>query len=125
MKNNLLLSIFLIFLIIVFSACTIQNAGYLVPNDRFAFPNSNVVPLGRVEASASKWSIFVPSIMYGEDLKKLREEALKQKGGDIIINGKTVTKIKIVSLLYINFFKTETTISGTAAKMTIGRQELK
>lgn len=113
----------LLALIAVMTGCTMKF-GVAFPNDRFAYPNSNIEPLGKVHAEVSKWSAFTPVIADKEMYESLRGQAAQQKGGDMIVNGKFQTEILMIPLMYINFFRTTVTLDGTAAKQTIGRQEL-
>ncbi len=114
----------LLILIVALTGCTMKF-GMMIPNDRFAYPNSNVEPLGRVTATVSKGSWFTPQMADKQMYEELKSQALKQKGGDMIIDAKLTTKITMYPLLYFYYFNTELSIDGTAAKQTIGRQELK
>lgn len=114
----------LLVLIVALTGCTMK-VGSMIPNDRFAYPNSNVEPLGKVQASVSKWSVVVPITPTKELFEELRAEAAKQKGGDMIINAKMTTDTLMIPLYVLYIYRTEVTLEGTAAKQTIGRQELK
>jgi hypothetical protein len=97
------------------------KVGSLMPNDHFAYPNANVEPLGPVKSSMAKWTVLIPMIPTKETFEELRSDGLKQQGGDLLINGKVTTQMfKLANLV----FYTELTMEGTAAKQTIGRQEL-
>lgn len=95
----------------------------LIQNDKFAYPNSNVEPLGKVSSSMSEWSFMAPTIVDKRIYEKLKAEAVQQKGGDMIINAKLTTKVLMIPVIPI--LRTDVTLEGTAAKQTIGRQELK
>ena len=104
--------------------CTIKT-GAFVPNSRFAYPNSNVEPLGRVTGSASRTSIFTANIIDKEMLDEAYGNALKQKGGDFLINFKLTVETTMIPIPILTIFITELKVDGTAVKMTVGRQELK
>ena len=104
--------------------CTIK-LGMFLPNSNFAYPNSNVEPLGRVTGSASKTTVFSAAIVDKEMLDTAYANALKQKGGDLLINYKLTTETTMIPIPFIPIFITELKVDGTAAKMTVGKQELK
>lgn len=108
-------------LISTLSGCSITTGNYGI-NSHFAYPNSNIVPLGHVKASTSKIGIVIPPDFDGEDIILLTQEAIRQRSGaDLLINYNLDTKI--TSFPFIS--KMEITIEGTAAKMEVGSKELK
>lgn len=111
-------------MLVVSVGCTMKM-GMLQPNSHFAYPNSNVEPLGRVTGSASKTRVFSAAVVDKEMIDVAYADALKQKGGDLLINYKASTNTTMIPLPFIPIFITEYTVDGTAAKMTVGRQELK
>lgn len=117
--KKLLLSLILI-LSVVSAACTMNIGDYGI-NSHFAYPNSNITPLGQVKASTSKISFIIsPSFDEGEIIQ-LTQEALAQKPeADLLLNYTLDTSITILPLIT----KMEITIEGTAAKMDVGSQEL-
>ena len=113
----------LLILIVIMTGCTMKF-GVTFPNDRFAYPNSNIEPLGKIHAEVEKWSVVFPVVADKERYESLRGQAAKQKGGDMIVNGRFQTEVLMIPLYMINVFRTTVTLDGTAAKQTIGRQEL-
>lgn len=109
--------------IIVMTGCTVKF-GVPFTNDRFAYPNSNIEPLGKVHAEFEQWSVVFPVAADKEMYESLRVQAAKQKGGDMIVNGRFQTEVLRIPLFVLNVFRTTVTLDGTAAKQTIGRQEL-
>ena len=119
MKKKMLTATITCGLLLIFSGCTI-TAGGLIPNTKFAFPNSNVEPLGKVQVEDTKFSVLIPRVFSSTDVKGMYNDALKQKGGDLLINAKMKNKTTIIWIIYIN----KMTIEGTAAKMEVGKQVL-
>jgi len=99
--------------------------GAMSEKSHFAFPNSNVKPLGQVSAELSKTSFIVPPDLGAEDVRNLLDKALKQKvGADLIINYKVDTKITVIPIPIFTFYTLTMTLSGTAASMETGEKEL-
>lgn len=115
--------ILIVLLAFTFFGCTMKM-GEFMPNSHFAFPNSNVKPLGHVSAEISKTTILVPSMVDKEMIDELMDKALKQKGGDLLINYKASTSVTYIPI-GIPIFITKVRLDGTACEMTIGRQYLK
>lgn len=112
----------IVLLAFTFSGCT-YKIGQFMPNSHFAFPNSNVKPLGHVSAEVSKITICAPAMVDKEMIDEVMDKALKQKGGDLLINYKNTTSVTFFPSIPI--FITRVRLEGTACKMTIGRQYLK
>ena len=94
------------------------------PMSHFAFPNSNVVPLGSARGSASKLCglLFVTwGSPDADDQEHATREALEASGGDLLINVRTDSKVFFVPML-ISICTTK--VRGTACKMEVGRQQL-
>lgn len=104
------------------TGCT-SKAGALIPNANFVYPNSNVEILGAVSATKSKTGIFSVPQLKMQELEDLYRSALAQKGGDVLVNAKFETSITLIPLI-LPFMKGKYTISGSAAKMTVGRQRI-
>lgn len=100
--------------------CT-YNAGSYGINSHFSYPNSNVTPMGQVKATLSKMSFFIsPSFEDGEIIQLTEEAIAQEAGADLLLNyslDTEVTSFMIVTTV-------DLTISGTAAKMNVGSQEL-
>lgn len=103
------------------SACTFK-AGAVTPNANFVYPNSNVETLGSVTASKSKFGVFVAKSLSMRELEDLYRSALAQKNGDILINARIDASVTFWEILPL--FNSSWTISGTAARMTVGTQKL-
>jgi hypothetical protein len=96
----------------------------LAPQSHFAFPNSNVIPLGHAEGSKSKLCglLFINwGSPDGDDQEEATREALEQAHGDILINVRTEASTFMIPYL---FAICSTKVQGTAAKMEVGRQQL-
>ncbi|MCK4468036.1 MAG: hypothetical protein KAU60_06760 [Desulfobacterales bacterium] len=114
-------SIALLILAVSLSGCSFKMGDY-IPNSHFAFPNSNVEPLGHVSAEVSRTGFFNAALVDKELIKEVMDQALKQKGGDILINYKMDTTVS--SWVILPIYTTTLHVEGTACKMTVGRQEL-
>ena len=104
--------------------CT-TKFGTFEPNNRFAFPNSNVEPIGPVSAEVSKTGYVISKGVDKAFLDEVMNKALQESGGDLIINYKLSTITTIYPIPIIGPVNTKLRIEGTACKMTVGRQELK
>lgn len=105
------------------AGCTAGSGFSLRPQSHFDYPNSNVVPLGRVQAEVSKTSLFFPQVLDADLQEEVIHKALKQKGGDILLDYVLKTEITMVPLVFLNFFTTTYKVDGTAARMKIGKRE--
>ena len=110
-----------LFLILTSAGCTIGTGALLEPQSHFDFPNSNVIPLGKVHGKASTVS-FIPSPMDADLQEEAVQNALAQKGGDILID--YTYSYKITSWVLLPIYTTTIEVDGTACKMEIGEQEL-
>ena len=102
------------------SGC-MSKVGGVHPNSHFAYPNSNIETLGHVSAEASRFSIIIGTVVDKKFVQEVYNKALEQSGGDLIINYKFDTEV----LMFFPVFLTTLRLEGTAAKMTIGKKELK
>lgn len=102
------------------TSCSI-TIGTVVPNSHYVYPNSNVTPLGQTSSEIKKTGIIIPPAFKTQDVDKLYNDALaKQSGADVIIDYNVDTKI--TSIFIFHFLKTN--LSGTAAKMEVGKQDI-
>ena len=107
-----------------------MRAGTLSPSATFVYPNSNIEPLGAVSISKAKTKIMTAPSLSIQELELMYAEVLEQKGGNALVNTRmdTETKFVVVPLLIIpipiTIVKTKWTLSGIAARMTVGKQEL-
>lgn len=109
---------------VLLAGCTVGSGVALKPQSHFSYPNSNVTPLGRVTGEASTSGLL--PVTYDADLEEEAiQTALKEKGGDILIDYIATTTITAFPLLIITVYTTTVRVDGTAAKMTIGRQQLR
>ncbi|UFS71720.1 hypothetical protein LPW11_05880 [Geomonas sp. RF6] len=106
-----------------FSGCTLKS-GNFVDKSRFAYPNSNIKALGSTKISKTKTAAIIPPDWSKEEIDALYAEALKKyPGADMLVNYKadTTTTFPLVPLYWWSTIELE----GTAAKMTIGKKDLK
>jgi len=107
----------------VFLGCSIKMAVRST-NTQFVYPNSNVTPLGLVSAkSPQSVTIFMPKMFDAKEIDEVTQKALAQKGGDILVNSKIVVKTMMIPIM-LPIMISSLEISGTAAKMTVGKKEL-
>lgn len=102
--------------------CTFMREVQIVPQSHFTPPNANVEPIGTVAGQASG-SGLLPN--FSVDLiEQAYNDALKKKGGDLLINIKLNRSVSYFTLLLFNIYTTTVTVDATAAKMTVGRQQI-
>jgi len=92
-------------------------------SSKFAFPNSDLAPLGPVSAETSRWTFLAAPSMDKPEFDELSQDALKQKGGDTLVDYviETSSFYPMIPLVWYTTFD----ISGTAVRVTqLGRQEL-
>lgn len=108
---------------VILSGCTYRY-GRLQPNSQFPYANSNVTPLGHVHAEVKTSSWFVYPKLGVDDIKGTYNDALRQQAGaNILINFKEDTYT--TSFAIIPYYQIRYVIDGEAARMDVGRQELK
>jgi len=104
-------------LVLALAGCT-TVLGTNIATDSVVPPTAGIEPLGRVHGAVSTgqwfWAREADKQMYDE----AKRVALKQKGGDLLINAKITTTLTSYLALY---YKTEVAIEGTAAKLVMGR----
>jgi len=101
--------------------CTMGTGAILRPQSHFDFPNSNIIPLGKVHGEATS-TYFFPTPMDADLHEQAVQNALVQKGGDILID--YTYSYKIIMLYPLPLYITTVKVDGTACKMEIGEQEL-
>ncbi len=111
-------------LAIVTAGCTIKMSQ-LAPNTHFAYPNSNITPLGPVSAETSRTTVIMAKAVDQQMLDEVFGKALKEKGGDFLINAKITTTVTMIPIPILNIFITTLKVDGTAVKQTIGQQQLR
>jgi hypothetical protein len=92
------------------------------PQSHFTAPNANVEPIGMVSAQASSTGLL-PNLS-ATLVETAYRSALSQKGGDTLINIKFQRKVSYFSLLVVNIYTTTVDVQGTAARVTMGKQQI-
>ena len=111
----------LLTIMLAVTGCTITT-GRMSPKAQYVYPNSNVTIVGPVKAEASKTGILIPPTLTIDDMKKVYKDALAQaSGANVIVNMKEDTSFTSIWIFYTVTYK----IEGEAARMEVGRQELK
>lgn len=117
-RVGVVVSVLVVLLLII--GCTQHYLAGFNPQSHFDYPNSNVIPIGRAVGEASVTKIFDFPFPTADIEEEAIKNALKQKGGDILIN-----YVKFYDRTSILFIHTLTIrVEGTAAKMEIGKQKL-
>ena len=115
----------LLLLVISVSGCTVGSGVSLYPQSHFDYPNSNIIPIGQVQAEVSGAVGLHPTIMDADLMEEVIMKALQQKGGDLLIDYNLSIRIKMYPLLIFNLYETVYRVNGTAAKMEVGKQILR
>ena len=110
-------------ILIITTGCSIgsSSAGSA---SHFVYPNSNVTPIGEAKGEVSKLCgiLFVNfGSPTGADQQKAIDQALQTSGGDVLINLRTDSKVFLVPML---FSMCSVNVTGTAARMEVGKQAL-
>ncbi len=121
-KKALAISIFLI-LFSTTAACTMFDTSFPFAQSHFTYPNSNVKPLGHATGEASTTSLM-PDFNDPNLESEAISNALSSRGGDVLINYNERQLVTMVPLLVITIYTTTVQVEGTAAKMTVGEQNL-
>ncbi|MFN3077046.1 MAG: hypothetical protein ABT940_09250 [Alphaproteobacteria bacterium] len=110
------------------SACSGPSIWVPIAQTNYAFPNSNVVPVGTAKATATRSYVvpfqtprFADAVAYAQ----LRDQALKSKNADILVDAEYHATTTIVPLYIVNIWTVNETLEGTAAKMEIGKRDLR
>jgi hypothetical protein len=102
--------------------CSSTGGGFMT-HTTHAYPNSNIKPMGPTSADWSRFMVFMPASPNVDDLRKVYNDALaKVPGANIMIDFREDTTITIIPPL---FYITKYRIEGEAAKMEVGKQELR
>lgn len=95
----------------------------------FTFPNSNVIPLGSGKGAAKVHGDIYNFPDVGSATTNAMEQAIKSKGGDlminVMINTVTTTTTVISGGDFSISFDVDISVQGTVAKMEVGKQMLK
>jgi|GEM_PF-2243811 len=114
----------LVGIVLLLTGCPAGSGGYLRSQFYFDYPNSNVVPVGKVSATVSK-TVVGTLYMDPDWEREVVQKALAQKDGDILIDATFYYKIKEIPLYIVYIYMIDLSVEGTACKMTIGKQILK
>ena len=110
------------------AACTGASVYAPMPQSAFAYPNSDLSPLGHVRASSTRTYISPFQILDIPGAAMQREaylKALQGSGGDIIIDGDFTVRTTLIPLLFVTIINAEGTVEGTAAKVVqVGSRKL-
>jgi len=122
MKKFLLFSALFLMFLLVASGCSKTYVTGFHTESNFAYPNSNVTPVGYAAgASSPACSLFGQKFVTSDMQDEAVKNALQAKQADILVNYIAFTKLS--NFLIVNC--TEYMVEGTAAKMVIGTQKLK
>lgn len=119
-QNRFLLTLSVISLLALFGCSQTFFTGFDTQS-HFDYPNSNIIPLGKVIGEASATGFMSPPSETAELQEEAINNALKKKGGDILIN---FMQFKTRSTFLFLFETLTLRVEGTAAKMEIGSQKL-
>jgi hypothetical protein len=116
-----LLSVTSIVVFALFQAGCSTTHGTFEPAAHFAYPNSNVQPMGHISATVREGMFLFPPTLTKEKVLKLMSDALAQQpGADAIINYRLDTTYTMYPFYYVQNVKLE----GSAVKMQVGEKEL-
>ncbi len=103
-----------------------MTRGTFQPNTHFAYPNSNVRPLGHIVANTKEGSFIIAPELTKEKALKLVNDALAQKpGADMIVNYRLDTTYTVYPFYGLPLYIVQDIkIEGTAAKMDVGEQAI-
>lgn len=109
--------------------CSTKNGTTSLSSD-YVYPNSNVTPMQKVQASETYYSWIIPPSFEKEDYYEVKEKAMKQApDADLMLNYSVdVETTQWLPLPYIGIispYHMTVTATGTAAKMEVGKKELK
>ena len=113
----------LILILAMSAGCSTTSVNFRTESN-FAYPNSNVTPLGTVRGGSSITCAFgMPAGVTAAMKEEAVKNALQQKQGDLLVNYlefSTITNLVVVPLFCSSY-----SVEGVAAKMQIGTQKLK
>lgn len=110
--------------IVMVSGCSMGSFVTFLPQSNFSYPNSNVTPIGAAKGESSTWSVFFPVFSDADMQQEAIEQAVKSKGGDMLIDYVGTSRITMYPLGPIYIYQTTYIAEGTVAKMEIGKQIL-
>lgn len=103
-----------------------MTRGTFEPSTHFAFPNSNIQPLGHVNGIVKEGSFIIAPELTKEKALKLISDTLAQKpGADMIVNYRLDTTYTVYPFYSLPLYIVqEIKLEGTAVKMQVGEQEI-
>ncbi len=109
---------------VVFTGCQQGQSTHIGPESHFAYPNSNVTPLGPVKVKVPGGGGLLPPMLDSKTELTAYNKALAQaSGADLIID--YIMIYKTYSFVLLPFYWSDLELEGTAAKMQVGKQVLK
>ncbi len=102
------------------TGCLEGSNASLKAMSHYTFPNSNVIPLGNAVGEASRVRFLFPGSPDGDLKGDAIDRAIKSKGGDLLIDYVEESTTTSLGLFHV----TTVRVSGTVAKMDVGRQRL-
>ncbi|MEY3758704.1 MAG: hypothetical protein RIR39_195 [Pseudomonadota bacterium] len=118
MKNTFFISLAALLL----SGCTQTFVTQLAPQSHFAYPNSNLYPLGHVSGRASKTSFGMPDMSSALQYEAIANALEQKPGADLLLN--SIHLMDVTQLLILPIVTVTYRVEGSAAKMTTGHQTL-
>ena len=110
--------------LLLVAGCQVAQYSELGPQSHFDYPNSNVKAIGPVRVKINGHSGMGMALPTAEDHAKVYQAALLQVEGATLITDYAKT-VRIYQVPIIPWSWNTLEIEGTAAKMTIGKQELR
>ena len=90
--------------------------------EHYAYPNSNIIPLGEAVGQVSQTTFFTPPQLSGAVERQAVAAALQTKSGaDLLLNYVSEAKLTTVGFIFIFDY----TVHGTAAQMEVGGKPLR
>jgi len=112
-------------LAVVFTGCQVAQVTQLGPQSHFAYPNSNVTPLGPAKAKVSGGSgLQMPMPTSRSDVAVYNKAISQVNGANLVVDYIKTFKVYVFPLLPF-FYWSAAEIEGTAAKMEVGKQQLR
>lgn len=118
-------ALLLLIVIVPLSLSCTTTAGSYTNKSHFVYPNSNVEPLGNTKATITRSSLFVPPSLTSRDVENVIDKAISNKNdADILLDYKTNTSLSNYGVGPLMYYRLEVSVEGTAADMTVGKQDL-
>jgi len=124
MKQRAIYVSMLVLILAISAGCSTTSVNFRTESN-FAYPNSNVIPLGTVrgESTSMACALGMPASVTSTMKDEAVKNALQQKQGDLLVNYLEFSKI--TNLVVIPLTCASYAVEGVAAKMQIGTQKLK